>query len=137
MAGRQARAGRRAPDPGSAAPWRPRSWPRAPRVAALELDQAKAAKLAAELPGCVVSRGDATSATDARAAVAAAGAAFGGLDVLVNCVGIFDFYRGLADLDDEQLDAGFDEIFAVNVKSQLVRSVPRCPSCSAPAAASS
>jgi NAD(P)-dependent dehydrogenase (short-subunit alcohol dehydrogenase family) len=90
------------------------------RVAALELDAVKAAKLAAGLPGCVVSRGDATSAADARAAVAAAAAAFGGLDVLVNCVGIFDFYRGLADLDDEQLDAGFDEIFAVNVKSQLV-----------------
>ena len=57
---------------------------------------------------------------DARAAVAAAAGAFGGLDVLVNCVGIFDFYRGLADIDDDQLDAAFDEIFAVNVKSQLV-----------------
>jgi NAD(P)-dependent dehydrogenase (short-subunit alcohol dehydrogenase family) len=90
------------------------------RVAALELDPAKAAALAAELPGCVVSHGDATSAVAARAAVSSAAAAFGGLDVLVNCVGIFDFYRGLADLDDEQLDAGFDEIFAVNVKSQLV-----------------
>ncbi len=46
--------------------------------------------------------------------------AFGGLDVLVNCVGIFDFYRGLADIDDDQFDAAFDEMFAVNVKSQLV-----------------
>ncbi len=35
-------------------------------------------------------------------------------------MGIFDFYRGLADLADDQLDAAFDEIFAVNVKSQLV-----------------
>jgi phthalate 3,4-cis-dihydrodiol dehydrogenase len=90
------------------------------RVAALELDEPKAARLAADLPGCVVSRGDATLAADARAAVGAACDEFGGLDVLVNCVGIFDFYRGLADLDDDQLDAGFDEIFAVNVKSQLV-----------------
>jgi len=89
-------------------------------VAALELDPAKAAALAADLPGCVVSSGDATSAADSRAAVRAACAAFGGLDVLVNCVGIFDFYRGLADLDDVQLSAGFDEIFNVNVKSQLV-----------------
>ena len=40
--------------------------------------------------------------------------------MLVNCVGIFDFYRGLADIDDDQLDAAFDEMFAVNVKSQLV-----------------
>ena len=57
---------------------------------------------------------------DARVAVRAATDAFGGLDVLVNCVGIFDFYRGLADLADDQLDAAFDEMFAVNVKSQLV-----------------
>jgi NAD(P)-dependent dehydrogenase (short-subunit alcohol dehydrogenase family) len=90
------------------------------QVAALELDEGKAARLTAELPGCVVSRGDATVLADARAAVGAAVGAFGGLDVLVSCVGIFDFYRGLADLDDDQLDAAFDEMFAVNVKSQLV-----------------
>ena len=57
---------------------------------------------------------------DARAAVEAATSSFGGLDVLVNCVGIFDFYRGLADIPAGQLDAAFDEMFAVNVKSQLV-----------------
>jgi NAD(P)-dependent dehydrogenase (short-subunit alcohol dehydrogenase family) len=90
------------------------------QVAALELDEAKAARLAATEPGCVVSRGDATAMADARGAVRAATEAFGGLDILVNCVGIFDFYRGLADIDDDQLDAAFDEIFAVNVKSQLV-----------------
>ena len=90
------------------------------RVGALELDQAKARRLATEMPDCVVSRGDATSLADARAAVRVVTAALGGLDVLVNCVGIFDFYRGLADIDDDQLDAAFDEIFAVNVKSQLV-----------------
>ncbi len=90
------------------------------RIAALELDPAKAARLAAEMPGCVVTRGDATALADARAAVGAAAGAFGGLDVLVNCVGIFDFYRGLADLGDDVLDAAFDEVFAVNVKSQLV-----------------
>ena len=90
------------------------------RVAAFELDPGKCERLAAERPECVVHQGDATSLADARAAVAAARAGLGGLDVLVNCVGIFDFYRGLADLDDEQLDAGFDEMFSTNVKSQLV-----------------
>jgi NAD(P)-dependent dehydrogenase (short-subunit alcohol dehydrogenase family) len=90
------------------------------QVAALELDEAKAERLAAELPGYVVSQGDATSLADARAAVRAVTHSFGGLDVLVNCVGIFDFYRGLADIADDQLDAAFDEVFAVNVKSQLV-----------------
>ena len=90
------------------------------QVAALELDAAKAERLAAELPSCVVSQGDATALADSRAAVRAVTDAFGGLDVLVNCVGIFDFYRGLADIADDQLDAAFDEVFAVNVKSQLV-----------------
>jgi len=90
------------------------------RIAAMELDNHKAERLAVELPGCVVSPGDATAATDARAAVRKAVEAFGGLDVLVNCVGIFDFYRGLADIPGDRLDAAFDEMFAVNVKSQLV-----------------
>ncbi len=90
------------------------------RVAALERDDAKAGRLAAELPDCVVSRGDATVMADARSAVEAAARSFGGLDVLVNCVGIFDFYRGLTDIPDGQFDAAFDEMFAVNVKSQLV-----------------
>jgi NAD(P)-dependent dehydrogenase (short-subunit alcohol dehydrogenase family) len=90
------------------------------RVAALERDEGKAGRLAAELPDCVVSRGDATVMADARSAVEAVTHSFGGLDVLVNCVGIFDFYRGLADIADDRLDAAFDEMFAVNVKSQLV-----------------
>jgi NAD(P)-dependent dehydrogenase (short-subunit alcohol dehydrogenase family) len=90
------------------------------QVGALELDAGKAGRLAAEVPGCVVSQGDATTLAASRAAVRAVTEAFSGLDVLVNCVGIFDFYRGLADIADDQLDAAFDEIFAVNVKSQLV-----------------
>jgi NAD(P)-dependent dehydrogenase (short-subunit alcohol dehydrogenase family) len=90
------------------------------RVGALERDPAKADALTAEVPGCVVTAGDATAPADARAAVGAVTGAFGGLDVLVNCVGIFDFYRGLADLGDDELDAGFDELFSANVKSGLV-----------------
>jgi len=90
------------------------------QVAAMELDEPKTERLAAELPGCVVSHGDATKMADARAAVSKTTGAFGGLDILVNCVGIFDFYRGLADIAEDRLDAAFDEMFAVNVKSQLV-----------------
>jgi NAD(P)-dependent dehydrogenase (short-subunit alcohol dehydrogenase family) len=89
------------------------------RVAALERDSSKCEALAADLPGCVTTQGDATSLADTEAAVAAACRAYGGLDVLVNCVGIFDFYRGLADLGD-QLDEAFDEMFVTNVKSQLI-----------------
>ena len=32
---------------------------------------------------------------------------------------MFDFYLGLGELTDEQLDAAFDEAFRVNVKSLL------------------
>jgi len=89
------------------------------QIAALERDPAKCAALASDLPGCVTTQGDATSLADAEAAVAAARRVYGGLDALVNCVGIFDFYRGLAELGDE-LDEAFDEMFRVNVKSQLI-----------------
>ena len=57
---------------------------------------------------------------DVRTAVESTAVRLGGIDVLVNCVGIFDFYRGLAERDEERLDDAFDEIFHVNVKSQLV-----------------
>jgi NAD(P)-dependent dehydrogenase (short-subunit alcohol dehydrogenase family) len=89
------------------------------QVAVLERDRAKADLLVAELPGVPVVVGDATLPADNRAAVRAAVDAFGGLDVLVSCVGIFDFYRGLTDLADDEIDDAFDEIFAVNVKSHL------------------
>lgn len=90
------------------------------RVAALELDQAKCDRLAGELPECLVRQGDATSLPDSRAVVDLVARELGGIDVLVNCVGIFDFYRGLSDLADDALDGAFEEMFSVNVKSQLV-----------------
>jgi NAD(P)-dependent dehydrogenase (short-subunit alcohol dehydrogenase family) len=89
------------------------------RVAVLEKDHAKCADLAATLPDVPVTEGDATRREANERAVAAAVAAFGGLDVLVSCVGVFDFYTGLADIDPDQLDEAFDEMYAVNVKAQL------------------
>jgi NAD(P)-dependent dehydrogenase (short-subunit alcohol dehydrogenase family) len=89
-------------------------------IAVLELDPAKCADLERDRPGLVVTSGDATSWSDTRDAVDAAVDAFGGLDVLVNCVGLFDFYRGLGELSADELDAAFDEAFHVNVKSHLV-----------------
>jgi NAD(P)-dependent dehydrogenase (short-subunit alcohol dehydrogenase family) len=89
------------------------------RVAVLERDEAKCAKLVAELPDVPVVAGDATTRAANDEAVAAAVGAFGGLDVLVNCVGIFDFYRGIGELDADLIDAAFDEIYRVNVKSHL------------------
>lgn len=89
------------------------------RVAALERDPGKSEALAAELPRVPVTVGDATVATANDRAVATAVAAFGGLDVLVSCVGMFDYYRGVDELDAEDLDAAFDEMFHPNVKSVL------------------
>ena len=89
------------------------------QVAVLERDEAKCEKLAAEIPGIPLVVGDATTRAANEEAVAAAVAAFGGLDVLVNCVGVFDFYRGLGELDADRIDEAFDEMFAVNVKSQI------------------
>jgi len=89
------------------------------RVAVLERDSGKCAALRAELSEVAVLEGDATTREANERAVAAAVDAFGGLDVLVSCVGIFDFYRGLGDLDAELIDSAFDEMFAVNVKSYL------------------
>lgn len=89
------------------------------RVAVLERDAAKAEALVAEAPDVPVTVGDATTRTANEAAVAAAVTAFGGLDVLVSCVGVFDFYRSVEDLDAGVLDDAFDEIFRTNVKSHL------------------
>jgi NAD(P)-dependent dehydrogenase (short-subunit alcohol dehydrogenase family) len=89
------------------------------RVAGLERDIAKCRTLAAEIPGMTVVTGDATTREANEEAVGAALTAFGGLDVLVNCVGVFDYYRGIAELDASLIDAAFEEMFAVNVKSQI------------------
>lgn len=89
------------------------------RVAVLERDADKCAALREALPEVPVTEGDATTRAANDDAVASAVAAFGGLDVLVNCVGIFDFYRGVSELGAEVIDEAFDEIFRTNVKSHL------------------
>lgn len=89
-------------------------------VAALELDAAKCERLESELGHeTLVMQGDATVLSDNVAAVDAVVARHGGLDTLVNCVGIFDFYRSIRELDDNAFDEGFDEMFRTNVASQL------------------
>ena len=94
------------------------------RVAALDIDPPKCAALEAAIRDRgttpIVVTGDATSWADTQRVVDGAVESFGGIDVLVNCVGLFDFYLGLGDLNQEQIDDGFDEAFRVNVKSQLV-----------------
>ena len=89
-------------------------------VGVLERDRAKCDVLRAEHPETVVVAGDATSIDDNAAAVDAVVARHGGLDVLVSCVGIFDFYRGVRDLDGGEIGPAFDELFHANVASPLL-----------------
>lgn len=89
------------------------------RVAVLERDHDKGEALRHQLPQVPVVEGDATTGEANDRAVAAAVDAFGGLDTLVNCVGVFDFYRGIVDIDAGDLEAAFDEMFKTNVLSHL------------------
>jgi NAD(P)-dependent dehydrogenase (short-subunit alcohol dehydrogenase family) len=88
-------------------------------VAVLERDRGKCERLRHELPDVPVVEGDAVTRDANDAAVSAAVGAFGGLDTLVNCVGVFDFYKGILDIPAEDLSAAFDEMFRTNVLSHL------------------
>jgi phthalate 3,4-cis-dihydrodiol dehydrogenase len=89
------------------------------KVAVLERDHDKCTPLRNQCPDVPVVEGDAISRDANERAVAAAVEAFGGLDTLVNCVGIFDFYRGILDIDADDLPAAFDEMFRTNVLTDL------------------
>jgi len=88
-------------------------------VGVLEVDSAKCADLQAQAD-CVVVQGDASELADNERAVAALINRYGGLDILVNCVGVFDFNRGIADIESADLPSAFDEIFRANVASQIL-----------------
>lgn len=89
------------------------------QLVALERDADKCIALRDEVPDVPVIEGDATTRSANIDAVEAAVDAFGGLDTLVNCVGVFDFYQGLTDIAEDSLDAAFEEMFRVNVLSHL------------------
>jgi 2,3-dihydroxy-2,3-dihydrophenylpropionate dehydrogenase len=87
------------------------------RVAVLEISAEKAADLRASLgDGVLVVEGDATTSAANERAVAAAIDAFDGLDGLVVCQGVWDYFTSIVDLPADKLD----ELFAVNVKSVLL-----------------
>jgi 2,3-dihydroxy-2,3-dihydrophenylpropionate dehydrogenase len=68
----------------------------------------------------VAVRGDATSLAANEAALVETVEAFGGLDVLVCCVGLWDNQAKMKRLPKEKLDAAFEEIFVTNVKSYIL-----------------
>lgn len=89
------------------------------QVAVLERDEGKAHALSGARRGVPVTVGDASTRDANDRAVAAAVQSFGGVDVLVSCVGIFDYYRSIIDLDPDVIDTAFDETFHPNVRSML------------------
>lgn len=89
-------------------------------VTVLERDAGKAAAIRSEHPATVVVEGDATTVDDNTRAVDTALDRHGRLDVLVSCVGIFDFYRRAADLAADQVLPAFDELFHANVAAPLL-----------------
>ena len=89
------------------------------RITVLERDPAKCARLRDELPGVQVVEGDAITRDANERAVTVAVDSYGGLDTLVNCVGVFDFYQGVEDLGADDLSTAFDEMFRTNVLSHL------------------
>ncbi|HEY7621942.1 MAG TPA: 3-(cis-5,6-dihydroxycyclohexa-1,3-dien-1-yl)propanoate dehydrogenase [Solirubrobacteraceae bacterium] len=89
------------------------------QVAVLERDAAKAAAIVRALPHVPVVVGDASRHAPNAEAVEAAVASFGGLDVLVSCVGVFDYYRSIEDVEPDDIDDAFDEVFHTNVRSYL------------------
>jgi 2,3-dihydroxy-2,3-dihydrophenylpropionate dehydrogenase len=90
------------------------------KVAVLERDADKCDELRHKFKKVPVIEGDATTPAANDLAVAAALDAFDGLDTLVNCVGIFDFYKGVGDIDADDLPSAFDEMFRTNVLSHLL-----------------
>ncbi|MDT0393638.1 MULTISPECIES: SDR family NAD(P)-dependent oxidoreductase [Streptomyces] len=91
------------------------------RIVVLERDPGKAASLeAVGGDDLVVVTGDVASYADNERAVAAAVDRFGRLDVFIGNVGMWDFSRDLLDLSPAELEAGFRELFDVNVLGYLL-----------------
>lgn len=95
------------------------------RVGVLERSEEKVADLDALGDAVLAVAGDATRPEDNERAVAAVVDAFGGIDCLVCCVGVWDYFASVLDTPADKLAAGFDELMAVNVKSHLL-SVKAC-----------
>jgi NAD(P)-dependent dehydrogenase (short-subunit alcohol dehydrogenase family) len=72
-----------------------------------------------EADGALTVVGDVKAYDTAARAVAAAVAQFGGLDSYIANAGLWDFHKRVEKQSPEELEAGFDEIFGVNVKSAL------------------
>lgn len=91
------------------------------RVVAVDKDEGRTAAVEAAHDGTVAGvAGDVTSSGDNQHAVAVALDRFGHLDTYVGNAGLFDYGATLVATPTEQLESGFDELFAINVKGCLL-----------------
>lgn len=91
------------------------------KVAVLEVSQGKADAVRREFgDAVVVTIGDVRSLDDNDAAVSAAVARFGKLDVFVGNAGIVDNLSPLAETPAERLSDTFDEVMGINVKGYIL-----------------
>ena len=87
------------------------------RVMVLERVAERVKELEAEFGGSVKAvQGDVTRLGDNKRAVSETVGAFGKLDIFIANAGVFDRYQRLDEIDEENLEPAFDELFAVNVK---------------------
>lgn len=89
-------------------------------VAVLEASSAKASRLRDEVPQVEVVVGDVRSMQDNQAAVRAAVARYGKLDVFIGNAGILDQFLALLDMPIDRLSEAFDEVFGINVKGFIL-----------------
>jgi len=92
------------------------------KVGVLEISEEKAKDLRNTFSpdSVVVTEGDATSMADNERAVDDVVAAFGSLTTVVCVVGVFDYFTEIPDLPKEKISEAFDQLFGVNVKSNLL-----------------
>lgn len=91
------------------------------RVTVVERSEEAAARVRREHGGAVrVVVGDATDAATLDAAIDTAMGAFGGLDNLTCCVGVFDFYASMRNMTVGELADAAEESWRANVLSALL-----------------
>lgn len=89
-------------------------------LALLEVVPAKVEALKAEFSDALILQGDATKLADVQTAQATIAERFGRLDALVSVHGIFDGMVPLKSIAPDRIDALFDELFHINVKSNFL-----------------
>lgn len=97
-------------------------------VAAVDRDADRVATVAEEVGSAVIGVvADVTRAADNERAVFEAMERFGRVDTFIGNAGIFDYGASLLDTPIDLLSAGFDELFAVNVRAYLLGAKAAAP----------